>query len=57
MEKIHIKNITEKRDSVNMPLHNRRKMLLSDGRRAPIPRYSEIEDSLCELIRKQLGLK
>ena len=29
----------------------------SNGRQAPIPRHSEIKDSLCELIRKQLGLK
>ncbi|MFQ5887857.1 MAG: type II toxin-antitoxin system HicA family toxin [Candidatus Hydrothermarchaeales archaeon] len=28
-----------------------------NGRKAPIPRHSEIKDSLCELIRKQLGLK
>ncbi|MDZ7291081.1 MAG: type II toxin-antitoxin system HicA family toxin [candidate division KSB1 bacterium] len=26
------------------------------GRNAPVPRHAEIEDSLCELIRKQLGL-
>ena len=26
-------------------------------RKAPVPRHSEIKDSLCELIRKQLGLK
>ena len=24
---------------------------------APIPRHTEIKDSLCNLIRKQLGLK
>ena len=27
------------------------------GRKAPIPRHSEIKDSLCELIRRQLALK
>ena len=27
-----------------------------NGRKAPIPRHPEIKDSLCELIRKQLGL-
>ena len=26
-------------------------------RKAPVPRHSEIKDTLCELIRKQLGLK
>jgi predicted RNA binding protein YcfA (HicA-like mRNA interferase family) len=26
-------------------------------RKAPIPRHSEIRDSLCRLIRHQLGLK
>jgi len=28
-----------------------------NGRKAPVLRHSEIKDSLCELIRKQLGLK
>ncbi|MFQ5976310.1 MAG: type II toxin-antitoxin system HicA family toxin [Candidatus Hydrothermarchaeales archaeon] len=28
-----------------------------NGRKAPVPRHSEIKESLCELIRKQLGLK
>jgi len=28
----------------------------STGRKAPVPRHAEIKDSLCELIRKQLGL-
>jgi YcfA-like protein. len=28
-----------------------------NGRNAPVPRHSEIKNSLCELIRKQLGLK
>ena len=28
----------------------------SSGRRAPVPRHSEIKDSLCRLIRHQLGL-
>ncbi len=27
-----------------------------NGRKAPIPRHSEIKESLCELIRRQLGL-
>jgi len=27
------------------------------GQKAPVPRHSEIKDSLCELIRNQLGLK
>ncbi len=27
------------------------------GRKAPVPRHSEIRDSLCELIRRQLGVK
>ncbi|MCD6473166.1 type II toxin-antitoxin system HicA family toxin [Candidatus Aerophobetes bacterium] len=30
---------------------------LKNGRKAPVPRHSEIKDTLCELIRKQLGLK
>jgi hypothetical protein len=28
-----------------------------NGRKAPVPRHSEIKDSLCKLIRKQLGLE
>ena len=28
-----------------------------NGRKAPLPRHSEIKESLCELIRRQLGLK
>jgi YcfA-like protein. len=32
-------------------------MNLKSGRKAPIPRHSEIKDSLCELMRRQLGLK
>lgn len=27
-----------------------------NGRQAPVPRHTEIKDSLCDLIRKQLGL-
>lgn len=27
-----------------------------NGRKAPIPRHAEIKDSLCRLIRRQLGL-
>ncbi len=26
------------------------------GQKAPVPRHTEIPDSLCNLIRKQLGL-
>lgn len=29
----------------------------STGRKAPVPRHTEIKDSLCELIRRQLGLR
>ncbi len=28
----------------------------ANGRKAPVPRHTEIKDSLCDLIRKQLGL-
>ncbi len=28
-----------------------------NGKKAPIPRHSEIKESLCQLIRKQLGIK
>ncbi len=28
-----------------------------NGKKTPVPRHSEIKDSLCELIRKQLGIK
>ena len=28
-----------------------------NGKVAPIPRHNEIKNSLCDLIRKQLGLK
>ncbi len=28
----------------------------TNGKKAPIPRHNEIKNSLCELIRKQLGL-
>jgi hypothetical protein len=27
-----------------------------NGKNAPVPRHAEIKDSLCDLIRKQLGL-
>jgi len=27
-----------------------------NGRKAPVPRHTEIKDSLCRLIRQQLGL-
>ncbi|MBF0512798.1 MAG: type II toxin-antitoxin system HicA family toxin [Desulfovibrionaceae bacterium] len=29
----------------------------ANGRTVPIPRHAEIKDSLCQLIRRQLGLK
>ena len=29
----------------------------ANGHKAPVPRHQEIKDSLCDLIRKQLGLK
>jgi mRNA interferase HicA len=28
----------------------------ANGRKAPVPRHNQIKDSLCELIRRQLGL-
>jgi len=28
-----------------------------NGRKAPIPRHPEIKESLCALIKRQLGLK
>jgi len=28
-----------------------------NGKKAPVPRHSDIKDSLCELIRKQLGIR
>ncbi len=28
-----------------------------NGKKAPIPRHAEIKNTLCELIKKQLGLK
>jgi len=28
----------------------------ANGRKAPVPRHKEIKDSLCDLIRHQLGL-
>lgn len=28
-----------------------------NGRKTPVPRHSEIKESLCELIKRQLGLK
>jgi predicted RNA binding protein YcfA (HicA-like mRNA interferase family) len=28
----------------------------ANGRKAPVPRHNEIKDSLCRLIRQQLGL-
>jgi len=27
-----------------------------NGKKAPVPRHSEIKNTLCELIKKQLGL-
>lgn len=29
----------------------------ANGRRAPVPRHTEIRNSLCRLIRRQLGLE
>jgi predicted RNA binding protein YcfA (HicA-like mRNA interferase family) len=28
----------------------------ANGKRAPVPRHTEIKNSLCRLIRRQLGL-
>ena len=28
-----------------------------NGRLAPVPRHTEVKDSLCRLIRKQLGIE
>jgi mRNA interferase HicA len=28
-----------------------------NGRKAPVPRHTEIRNSLCDLIRRQLGLE
>ncbi len=28
----------------------------ANGQKSPVPRHTEIKDSLCRLIRKQLGL-
>jgi len=27
------------------------------GKKAPVPRHSDVKESLCELIRRQLGLR
>lgn len=29
----------------------------ASGRKAPVPRHNEIKDSLCRLIRRQLGIE
>ncbi|HEY0514662.1 MAG TPA: type II toxin-antitoxin system HicA family toxin [Thermoanaerobaculia bacterium] len=29
----------------------------ANGRKAPIPRHNEIKNSLCSLIRRQLGIE
>jgi mRNA interferase HicA len=29
---------------------------IATGQKSPIPRHNEVKDSLCRLIRKQLGL-
>ena len=29
----------------------------ANGRKAPVPRHREVSDSLCRLIRRQLGLE
>ncbi|MCD6207580.1 MAG: type II toxin-antitoxin system HicA family toxin [Methanosarcinales archaeon] len=28
-----------------------------NGKKSPVPRHSKIKDSLCDLIRKQLGIR
>jgi mRNA interferase HicA len=28
----------------------------ANGQKSPVPRHTEVKDSLCRLIRKQLGL-
>jgi len=28
-----------------------------NGKQAPVPRHSEIKESLCQLIKKQLGIQ
>ncbi len=28
-----------------------------NGKKAPVPRHSEIKETLCELIKNQLGIK
>jgi len=28
-----------------------------NGKQAPVPRHAEVKESLCQLIRKQLGIK
>jgi mRNA interferase HicA len=28
-----------------------------NGRKAPVPRHNEVKNSLCDLIRKQLGIE
>jgi len=30
---------------------------IKNGKKAPVPRHSEIKNTLCELIRKQLGVE
>jgi len=30
---------------------------LGNGRKAPIPRHNEIKETLCQIIRKQLGVE
>ncbi|MFQ5454909.1 MAG: type II toxin-antitoxin system HicA family toxin [Nitrospirota bacterium] len=30
---------------------------IRNGKKAPVPRHSELKESLCRLIRNQLGLK
>jgi predicted RNA binding protein YcfA (HicA-like mRNA interferase family) len=29
----------------------------ANGQKSPVPRHNEIKDSLCKVIRKQLGLQ
>jgi mRNA interferase HicA len=28
-----------------------------NGRKSPVPRHTELKDNLCEVIRRQLGLR
>jgi hypothetical protein len=45
---MHFKRHGKKHDIYTNPIN---------GTQAPIPRHPEIKESLCKLIKKQLGLK